>query len=140
MKRQAEREDGQLLILPSESEEAGALSSPTNDLSSADKVTNTSDKNQEQFQKVSEESTQNQTNDSEAPTATEMDTTPNKGEEVSPTDDTSTTDITTEERSEDLKDLVEALQSPVSVFAYGNKDNWLHLSNSCEHDCVRFAQ
>ena len=40
IKRQAEREDGQLLILPSESEEAGALSSPTNDLSSGGKVTN----------------------------------------------------------------------------------------------------
>ena len=35
-------EDGQLLILPSESEEAGALSSPTNDLSSGSKVTNNS--------------------------------------------------------------------------------------------------
>ena len=41
IKRQAEREDGQLLILPSEhSEEAGALSSPTNHLPSTDKVTN----------------------------------------------------------------------------------------------------
>ena len=40
IKRQAEREDGQLLILPSESEEAGALSGPTNDLSSAGKVRN----------------------------------------------------------------------------------------------------
>ena len=96
MKRQAEREDGQLLILPSETEEAGVLSSPTNDLSSADKVTNTSDNNQEQFEKASEESTQNQTNDLEDPTATEMDITPNKGEEVSPTDDTSTTVSTTE--------------------------------------------
>ena len=38
IRRQAEREDGQLLILPSESEEAGALSSPTNGLSSGGKV------------------------------------------------------------------------------------------------------
>lgn len=38
IKRQAEREDGQLLILPSEPEEAGALSSPTNDLPSGGKV------------------------------------------------------------------------------------------------------
>ncbi len=37
IKRQAEREDGQLLILPSETEEAGALSSPTPDLSSVGK-------------------------------------------------------------------------------------------------------
>ena len=38
IKRQAEREDGQLLILPSESsEEAGALSGPTSDMPSADK-------------------------------------------------------------------------------------------------------
>ncbi len=35
IKRQAEREDGQLLILPSTKEEAGALSSPTHDLSDA---------------------------------------------------------------------------------------------------------
>lgn len=47
IKRQAEREDGQLLILPSESEEAGALSSPTNDLSSGGKVTNNSSSDQE---------------------------------------------------------------------------------------------
>lgn len=47
IKRQAEREDGQLLILPSESEEAGALSSPTNDLSSGGKVTNNSASDQE---------------------------------------------------------------------------------------------
>ena len=47
IKRQAEREDGQLLILPSESEEAGALSSPTNDLSSGSKVTNNSASDQE---------------------------------------------------------------------------------------------
>lgn len=47
IKRQAEREDGQLLILPSESEEAGALSSPTNDLSSVGKVTNNSASDQE---------------------------------------------------------------------------------------------
>ena len=39
LKRQADREDGQLLILPSTSEEVGALSDPTNGLSSADKVT-----------------------------------------------------------------------------------------------------
>ena len=39
IKRQAEREDGQLLILPSETEEAGVLSSPTNDLSSTGKGT-----------------------------------------------------------------------------------------------------
>ena len=43
IKRQAEREDGQLLILPSEgSEEAGALSGPTNDLSSDGKATDNS--------------------------------------------------------------------------------------------------
>ena len=42
IKRQAEREDGQLLILPSESEEAGALSSRTPDLSSDGKVRNDS--------------------------------------------------------------------------------------------------
>ena len=48
IKRQAEREDGQLLILPSEnSEEAGALSSPTPDLSSEDKGTNNSENKQE---------------------------------------------------------------------------------------------
>jgi hypothetical protein len=33
IKRQAEREDGQLLILPSFKEEVGALSDPTHDLS-----------------------------------------------------------------------------------------------------------
>ncbi|MBR5764904.1 MAG: hypothetical protein IKX93_09845 [Bacteroidaceae bacterium] len=39
-KRQAEREDGQLLILPSDSsEEVGALSDPTQDLSSEGKDT-----------------------------------------------------------------------------------------------------
>ena len=44
IKRQAEREDGQLLILPSEnSEEVGALSDPTLGLSSADKGTNKSE-------------------------------------------------------------------------------------------------
>ena len=43
IKRQAEREDGQLLILPSEhSEEAGALSSRTNGLPSVNKDTNKS--------------------------------------------------------------------------------------------------
>ena len=47
IRRQAEREDGQLLILPSETEEAGALSSPTNDLSSDRKVTNNSSNDQE---------------------------------------------------------------------------------------------
>ena len=47
IKRQAEREDGQLLILPSEkSEEAGALSSPTSDLSSDDKSTQSSETKQ----------------------------------------------------------------------------------------------
>lgn len=41
MKRQAEREDGQLLILPSNnSKEVGALSDPTSGLSSAGKGTN----------------------------------------------------------------------------------------------------
>ena len=57
IKRQAEREDGQLLILPSEhSEEAGALSSRTNGLPSADKDTNksateqTEDKENQEFQ------------------------------------------------------------------------------------------
>ena len=42
IKRQAEREGGQLLILPSESEEAGALSSPTNGLSFGGKATDNS--------------------------------------------------------------------------------------------------
>ncbi|EFL46458.1 hypothetical protein HMPREF9296_1366 [Prevotella disiens FB035-09AN] len=43
IKRQASREDGQLLILPSESsEEVGALSNPTQGLSSADKDTQSS--------------------------------------------------------------------------------------------------
>ncbi|WP_407403823.1 LPD1 domain-containing protein [Sodaliphilus sp.] len=51
LKRQAEREDGQLLILPSESEEAGVLSSPTNDLSSGGKVTNNSSLDQEKSEK-----------------------------------------------------------------------------------------
>ena len=47
IKRQAEREDGQLLILPSEgSEEAGALSGPTNDLSSDGKATDNSSNRQ----------------------------------------------------------------------------------------------
>ena len=48
IKKQAEREGGQLLILPSDiSEEAGALSSRTPDLSSAGKDTQSSDKKQE---------------------------------------------------------------------------------------------
>lgn len=40
IKRQAEREDGQLLILPSLTEEVGALSDPTHGLSSSGKITN----------------------------------------------------------------------------------------------------
>ena len=40
--KEAEREDGQPLILPSESEEAGALSSPTNGLSFGGKATDNS--------------------------------------------------------------------------------------------------
>ena len=46
IKRQAEREDGQLLILPSAKEEAGALSSPTSGLSSDGKVTAKASKKQ----------------------------------------------------------------------------------------------
>lgn len=40
IKRQAQREDGQLLILPSNMEEAGALSSPTPSLSEGKDTTN----------------------------------------------------------------------------------------------------
>ena len=58
IKRQAEREDGQLLILPSEnSEEVGALSDPTLGLSSADKGTNKSETLQGEKEK-SEKGTQ----------------------------------------------------------------------------------
>lgn len=46
IKRQAEREDGQLLILPSVKEEAGALSSPTSGLSSEGKDTAKASKKQ----------------------------------------------------------------------------------------------
>ena len=46
IKRQAEREDGQLLILPSAKEEAGALSSPTSGLSSDGKDTAKASKKQ----------------------------------------------------------------------------------------------
>ena len=56
IKRQAEREDGQLLILPSVTEEAGALSSPTSGLSSEGKVTSkTSDKQGKGKKKVKPE-------------------------------------------------------------------------------------
>ena len=50
IKRQADREGGQLLILPSE-EEAGALSSRTDDLSSAGKDTTVSENEQEKGEK-----------------------------------------------------------------------------------------
>ena len=56
IKRQAEREGGQLLILPSVAEEAGALSSLTLSLSSAGKVTSkTSDKQGKREKKVKPE-------------------------------------------------------------------------------------
>ena len=54
IKRQAEREDGQLLILPSAKEEAGALSSPTSGLSSDGKDANNSDNLQEKDKTFSE--------------------------------------------------------------------------------------
>ena len=53
LKRQAQREDGQLLILPSEtSEEAGALSGPTQGLSSESKSTQNSDNSQTNGEKI----------------------------------------------------------------------------------------
>ena len=54
LKRQAEREDGQLLILPSDTEEVGALSDPTINLSSDGKDTNNSDNLQGKGEKFSE--------------------------------------------------------------------------------------
>jgi hypothetical protein len=48
IKRQAEREGGQILILPSSSEEAGALSSRANYLSSDSKSTNINHNSQEE--------------------------------------------------------------------------------------------
>jgi len=52
IKRQAAREDGQLLILPSDNtEEVGALSDPTQGLSSAGKVSETSASEQENGEK-----------------------------------------------------------------------------------------
>ncbi len=54
LKRQADREDGQLLILPSTGEEAGALSGPTVDLPSEDKVSEDNSNQQENGQENEE--------------------------------------------------------------------------------------
>ena len=54
LRRQADREDGQLLILPSIKEEVGALSDPTDELSSADKGSEISATEQEKTEEVAE--------------------------------------------------------------------------------------
>ena len=56
IKKQADREDGQLLILPSDKEEVGALSDPTVNLSAA-KIDNSSETAKENGEKVDSEGT-----------------------------------------------------------------------------------
>lgn len=67
IRRQAEREDGQLLILPSEAtEEVGALSDPTFDLSSTDKDSDLSRNNSELSEKIAAAEANTDTNPTES--------------------------------------------------------------------------
>lgn len=67
LKRQAEREDGQLLILPSEnSEEVGALADPTPNLPSDNKDTTSEPKSQEVAEKISQAEVETNIKPSEA--------------------------------------------------------------------------
>lgn len=67
IRRQAEREDGQLLILPSEAtEEVGALSDPTLDLPSTDKDSNSSRNNSELSEKIAAAEANTDTNPTES--------------------------------------------------------------------------